>query len=95
MRVETLAKGALVYRVLQGLSSAELRQLRGLDLDCIAGARIAASARVAYAGIEGAEADERDFLAFAQARLHCVDERVDRALGGGFGNLRRLRDLLD
>jgi hypothetical protein len=90
-----LAKGALVYRVLQGLSSPKLGQLRGLDLDCFAGAGVAAGARGAGAGVERAKADERHLVAFAQARLHGVDERVDRALGGGLGNLRRLGDLLD
>src|SRR5207249_7335342 len=90
-----LSRGALVYSVLQGLTSTELGKLRGFDLDCFAGARIASGASGARAGVEGAEADERDFLALAQARLHRVDERVDRTLGGRFGNLGRLSDLLD
>ena len=39
--------------------------------------RIAARARIANAGLKRAEADKRDFLAFAQVRLHRIDERVD------------------
>src|SRR3954465_16016972 len=90
-----LAKGALVYRVLQCLSSTELRHLSGLDLDRFARSRVAAGACGACAGVESAEADQGHFVALAQAGLHRVDERVDRPLGGGLGDLRRLSDLLD
>src|SRR5690349_14798810 len=94
-RKSSRAKGASVYRVLKCLSSTELRGFRGLDLDRFAGFRIATGAGGAQAGVEGAETDQGYFLALAQARLHRVDERVDRALGGRFGNLGRLSDLLD
>src|SRR5687767_161431 len=88
-------EGALVYRVLEGLASAELRKPCGLDVERLAGARVAPGARLALAGVEGAEADQRDHLVLAQARLHRSDQRVDRALGRRLGNLGGLRDLLD
>src|SRR4051812_12375023 len=89
-----LAKGALVYRVLEGLASTELGQASGGDLHFGAGARVAAQASGALAGVEGAEADQGDLLVLAQARLHATDQRVDRALGRGLGDLRGLRDLV-
>src|SRR5262249_12691268 len=70
-------------------------QARGGDLQLGAGLRITADARGALAGVEGAESDEGHHLVLAQAALHGRDQRVDRSLGGGLGNLRRPRDLFD
>src|ERR1044071_10483967 len=96
-RAETLPvkTGALVYRVLQGLASAELRQTRGLDVERLAGARIAPGARLALAGVEGAEADQGHHLVLAQAHFHRADQRLDRPLGGRLFNCRGPRRLFE
>src|SRR3989442_15306338 len=88
-------KRTLVYGVLQRLSSAELRQARRLDVERLAGARVAAGASGALGGVEGAEAHQGHHLVLPQARLHRADEGVNCPLGGGLRNLRRLRDLLN
>src|SRR5688500_13857749 len=88
-------EGALVYRVLEGLASAELRHPRRFDVQRLSGARVAPGARGALAGVKGAEADQRHHLVFAQARLDGADERVDRPLGRRLGDLGGLGDLLD
>src|ERR1044072_5845017 len=94
-RAETLPvkTGALVYRVLQGLARAELRQTRGLDVERLAGARIAPGARLALAGVEGAEADQGHHLVLAQAHFHRADQRGERPLACRPWNSRGLRAL--
>src|SRR5258706_11052579 len=64
-----VSKGALVYRVLEGLASAELGDFGRGDLERFPCARIAPGARLAPADVEGAKADQRHHLALLQAGL--------------------------
>jgi len=91
----TKPKRTLVDGVLQRLSGAELRQARRLDVERRAGARVAAGAGGALGGVEGTEAHQGHHLVLPQAGFHGADEGVERSLGGGLRNLRRLRDLLN
>src|ERR1700693_3048292 len=54
----------LVYRIFQCLTSAELGHARSLDLDRLAGARVAAGARRALADLERAETDQSHVRTF-------------------------------
>src|SRR5690606_29870125 len=78
--------GPLAYSVLQRLASLERRILRGLDLDGLAGLRVATGAGSALAHLEGAEADQGDGVALLQRLGDRVDHRVDRARGLGLGD---------
>ena len=58
------AERALVYSIFECLASTELGHAGGLDLDCLAGPRIATRARCALADFEGAKSNQRHARAF-------------------------------
>src|SRR6266404_5448243 len=84
-----------VYCILQGLASPELRNPRGLDLDRLIGARVAAKPRRALADHERAEADQRDGIALFQGRTNAADDRFQRATSRRFRDIGLTRDMLD
>ena len=84
--VAALGRGKSVYRVFQCLTSAELGNLRGLDANLLAGARVAARARLAFAHAEGPKADECYGLALLQRPRDRVDRPIERLFRSGFGN---------
>src|SRR6266403_417822 len=84
-----------VYCILQGLASPELRNPRGLDLDRLIGAWVAAKPRRALADHERAEADQRDGIALFQGRTNAADDRFQRATSRRFRDIGLTRDMLD
>src|SRR5690606_34921359 len=88
-------RSALVYRALEFLASAELRNLGGADLDGVAGARVAARTRGAASDRECSETHERHALTLAQRRSDCAEHAIDCPLCGGLGDVCSLGDCFD
>jgi hypothetical protein len=82
----------LVYGILQGLASLERGILRCGDRDGIARARIAAGTCATLADREGAEANQRDRVAFLQRLGDGSDHRVDRTRCLDLGQFRGVGD---
>src|SRR5690606_20991678 len=82
----------LVYSVLQSFASLESRILRSLDLDGLAGLRVATLAGGALADLEGSEADQRDRVALLQRLGDDADHGVDGIGGVGLGQLCSVGD---
>src|SRR5882724_6900121 len=70
---------------LEFLGGAERHLLAGLDLDRLAGGRVAAHAGGALADLEDAEADQAD----AVALLEVLDDQADDVVEDAFGILLR------
>src|SRR6267142_6296470 len=77
------------------LARTEARHLARLDLDLLAGLRVAADASLALADRERAEADQRDTIALLQCLGDPVDQRIQRLAGGRLADLRVFGDLVD
>jgi len=69
--------------------------LAALDLDCITGAWIATRARAALADVEGTESHERHDVALSQRCLDGANRRIQRASGGGLGDVGMAGDRVD
>src|ERR1700737_652821 len=74
-------------RFLQFLRGAERDLLAGLDLDRLAGRRVAAHARGALAHLQDAEAADADAVALLEVLDDQVDHVVEDQLGGLLGEL--------
>src|SRR5665213_1138519 len=77
---------------LEILGGAERDLLGSLDLDCLAGRRIAAHARGAFAHLEDAEPADADTLAFLQVLHDITDEVTQNLFGLLLRHLMRLRE---
>src|ERR1700692_1195588 len=74
----------LVHQVFERFTGSKLDRFRGSDLDGVAGLGIAARARGACAGAEGAETDELNAVAVDNGLRHGRDKRIDSFSGCGF-----------
>src|SRR5882762_7381180 len=89
------AESALVYCILEGLASAELRDLRGLDLDRCAGLRFATRARRAVADGERSESDQRDTAVLLERGLDAADERLQGTARSSLRDVGLLGNVVD
>src|SRR5687768_18561404 len=85
----------LVDRFLEALAGGERRDGLGGDLDLLAVHRAAPGARLARARQEGAEADQRDALAFRDVLDDLLEYRVHHFSCGRFADVSGLRRDLD
>src|SRR5512140_1275471 len=77
----------LVYSILQTFTSAKFRNLRGLDLDSGARARIAAITRSTLANVECTKTNQAYQFALLQGFFDGLDSRVQCTTGSGLGNV--------
>src|SRR5437868_2322678 len=75
---------ALSHRVLQRFALRESHDTPLRNLDRRTRLRVASGARLALTGLERAEADERDRVAFLQRPGDAVDQRFNCGGGAGF-----------
>ena len=92
---ELSTRKQLVDRVFQALAGAEFRHLGGLDLERLAGTRVAAGAGGTLADRKGTEADQADAVAGLEGCLDCFDGGVECAAGSSLGNFGGGGDLID
>src|SRR5690348_8630870 len=84
-----------VQRILERLAGLERRDLGRLDLDVLAGARVAARAGGTLADHEGAEADQRHVVTLLQRLLDDLRGGVERAARIGLGEIGVVGDGVD
>src|SRR4029077_10911467 len=94
-RAKPVPEGPLVYCILERFSRTELRDPRRLDIDFQARLRIATAALGAAGDVEGTETDQGHHAALFHRRLDRGDGRVERAAGGGLGDIGGLGDVID
>src|SRR5690606_26561349 len=88
-------QGALLYCILEAFASAELRNLRRLDLDAGAGAGIAAVARGALPDVEGTETDKSHGVVLLECLAHRLDRRIEGTTGRRLGKICTCSDRIN